>query len=280
MAIGAVMAMSATHAAPLRIVAAESVYGDLAGQIGGAHVVVTSILSNPAQDPHEFEASASTARKVADAALVVYNGADYDPWMTNVLAASRAPSRKVIEVARLVHKRAGDNPHFWYDLVAFAAVAKSLAEGFSTLDPAHGAEYAERYAAFEQSMQPLVDRIAELRQRYGGSAVTATEPVFDYMSDALGFRMRHARFQLAVMNGTEPTARDIAAFEKDLRTRMVKILFYNRQTSNALAERMRIIAVNAGVPVVDVTEMQPLGMTYQQWMGSQLDALGRALADR
>ena len=277
---GFAIAIADAHAQPIKVVAAENVYGDLTQQIGGSNVAVTSILTNPSQDPHEFEASASTARQVADAKLVVYNGADYDPWMTKLLSASRAPSRSVIEVARLVDKRAGDNPHVWYDPAAISALTKVLAETLATLDPAHRSEYAERHAAFERSMRPLADRIVELRTRYAGSPVTATEPVFGYMADALGLKMRNGRFQLAVMNGTEPSAKDIAAFEKDLRTRAVKVLFYNSQTSSALAERMRTIAANASVPVVGVTETEPQGMTYQQWMLSQLDALAGALGGR
>ena len=277
--MSAAMALSVARADPIKIVAAEKVYGALAQQIGGSNVAVTSVLTNPNQDPHDFEPSASTARRIADAKLVVYNGADYDPWVTKLLSASRAPSRKVIEVARLVDKRAGDNPHVWYDPKAISALTKVLADTLSRLDPIHRTEYAERHAAFERSMRPLVDRIAELRKGYASSAVTATEPVFGYMADALGLKMLNGRFQLAVMNGTEPSAKDIAAFEKGLRTRTVKVLFYNSQTSSALAERMRTIAANAGVPVVGVTETQPEGMTYQQWMLSQLDALGRALGE-
>ena len=277
--MSAAMALSVARADPIKIVAAEKVYGALAQQIGGSNVAVTSVLTNPNQDPHDFEVNASTARRIADAKLVVYNGADYDPWMTKLLSASRAPSRKVIEVARLVNKRAGDNPHVWYDPKAISALTKVLADTLSRLDPIHRTEYAERHAAFERSMRPLVERIAELRKGYAGSAVTATEPVFGYMADALGLKMLNGRFQLAVMNGTEPSAKDIAGFEKHLRTRTVKVLFYNSQTSSALAERMRTIAANAGVPVVGVTETQPEGMTYQQWMLSQLDALGRALGE-
>ena len=277
--MSAAMALSVARADPIKIVAAEKVYGALAQQIGGSNVAVTSVLTNPNQDPHDFEPSASTARRIADAKLVVYNGADYDPWVTKLLSASRAPSRKVIEVARLVDKRAGDNPHVWYDPKAISALTKVLADTLSRLDPIHRTEYAERHAAFERSMRPLVERIAELRKGYAGSAVTATEPVFGYMADALGLKMLNGRFQLAVMNGTEPSAKDIAAFEKGLRTRTVKVLFYNSQTSSALAERMRTIAANADVPVVGVTETQPEGMTYQQWMLSQLDALGRALGE-
>jgi len=272
------LAMGSAAAEPVRIVAAENVYGNIAEQIGGPNVAVSSILSNPNQDPHEFEASASTARRVADATLVIYNGADYDPWMAKLLSASRVTSRQVIEVARLVGKRAGDNPHVWYDVAAISALAKVLADSLAKLDPLHRTEFAERHAAFERSMRPLVERIAEVRKGYAGSAVTATEPVFGYMADALGLKMRNRRFQLAVMNGTEPSARDIAAFEKDLRSRSVKVLFYNSQTSGALADRT--IATDAGVPIVGVTETEPRGMTYQQWMTSQLDALARALGQR
>ncbi len=278
--VGFITAISAARAEPIKVVAAESVYGDIAQQIGGPNVAVTSILSNPNQDPHEFEASASTARQVADAKLVIYNGVDYDPWITNLISGSRAPSRRVIEVARLANRRVGDNPHVWYDVTAIIALAKALDDTLSTLDPMHRTEFAERHAAFERSMQPLVERVAALRRGYAGSAVTATEPVFGYMADAVGLKMRNSRFQLAVMNGTEPSAKDIAAFEADLRMRSVKLLIYNNQTNGALAERMRTIAASAGVPVVGVTETLPPRMSYQQWMTSQLDALARALDSR
>lgn len=100
-------------AEPIHVVAAENFYGDVAKQIGGQNIDVASILSSPDQDPHLFESSPSTARLLAGAQVVVVNGADYDPWMEKLLAASKAPSRKVIVVATLVHKKAGDNPHLW-----------------------------------------------------------------------------------------------------------------------------------------------------------------------
>ncbi len=272
--------ISAANAAPIKVVAAENVYGDIAAQIGGANVAVTSILTNPTQDPHEFEASAATARAIADAGLVIYNGADYDPWAVKLLSASRSPSRATIEVARLVGKKAGANPHIWYEIATVATLATTLAAKLTELDPAHRAEYGERLAAFESSMRPLREKIAALRKKYAGTPVTATEPLFDYMAASLGLTMRNGRFQLAVMNGTEPGAAAIAAFERDLRTHAVKVLLYNTQTSQALAERMRTIATEVGVPVVAITETEPEGKTYQAWMLSQLDALDRALGGR
>jgi zinc/manganese transport system substrate-binding protein len=265
---------------PVAIVAGENFYGDIATQIGGADVAVRSILTNPDQDPHEFEASPATARQLADARLVIYNGADYDPWMVKLLSASTTAGRATIEVAQLVHKNPGDNPHLWYEPGTAPALAKALAAALAKLDPSHAKGYADRLTAFEGSLAPLTAKIAELKRRYAGMPVTATEPVFGYMAEALGLKMRNAKFQLAVMNDTEPGAKEIAAFEKDLRTKAVKVLLYNNQTEEALTKRMRGLAQDSGVPVVGVSETEPPGKTFQEWMLSQLDALDQALTGR
>ncbi len=276
--VACIIGIPTAGAAPLRIVAAENFYGDVARQIGGGAVAVTSILSNPDQDPHEFEASPSTARALAEAQLVIYNGADYDPWAVKLLSASPFSSRVVIVAASLMHRRAGDNPHLWYAPATMPTLAAELARALARLDPARRADYARRLASFRRSLAPLDAKIAELRQKYSGTRVTATEPVFGYMADALGLVVRNPGFQLAIMNDTEPSAADIAKFEKDLRSRAVKVLIYNSQTSDALTRRMRMIATDAGVPVVGVSETEPRGKDYQEWMLSQLDALDRALA--
>ena len=273
-----VAAASTAAAEPIKVVAAENFYGDIARQIGGGEVAVASILDNPDQDPHEFEASPSTARAFAEARVVIVNGAGYDEWATKLLNASPSPSRAVVSLATLLHKETGANPHLWYDPAAIPALAKVLAGLFGKLDPVHQADYARRLAMFQQSLEPLAARIAELRARYSGTPVTATEPVFGYMAAALGLHMRNKGFQLAVMNDTEPGPGAIAAIEKDLRSRAVRVLLYNSQTSEALTRRMQKIAAQSGVPVVGVSETEPPGKDYQEWMLSQLGALDRALA--
>ncbi|HVV91858.1 MAG TPA: zinc ABC transporter substrate-binding protein [Hyphomicrobiales bacterium] len=266
-------------AAPaVKAVAAENFYGDVLRQIGGSHVAVTTILSNPNQDPHEFEASPSTARALAGAALVVYNGADYDPWMARLLTASPAPHRAAVVAADLVGARAGDNPHLWYDPKTMPAVAAAVAGDLERLDPADAAGYARRLATFQASLKPIRDRIAAIRAAHPGVAVTATEPVFGYMAAALGFAMRNERFQIAVMNDTEPSARDVAAFQNDLETRKVRLLFYNSQVTDEMTERLLKLAKASGVPVVGVTETAPAGKSYQQWMEDELAAVEHALA--
>ena len=151
------------------IVAAENFYGDVAQQMAGSNATISSILSNPDQDPHLFEASPSVARLLSGAAIVIYNGADYDPWMTKLLAATRSPNRKVIVVADLVHRKPGDNPHLWYDPPTMPVFAKALAQSLSERDPAQQADYERRLRAFLESLQPMDAKITELRQDLAAS---------------------------------------------------------------------------------------------------------------
>lgn len=261
---------------PVHVVAAENMYGDIAAQLGGPGVVVTSILSSPDQDPHLFEASPATARAVAGADIVIANGLGYDPWLQKLLLG-KPGGRDLLVVADIASRTAGDNPHLWYDVGAMLAFAPVFSAALDRRDAARADDHAQRLAAFTASVHQLQNRIAAMRVRMAGLPVTATEPVFGLMAADLGMAMRNMRFQMAVMNDTEPRASDIAAFETDLRSRRVRVLFTNSQAEDAAARRLRGIAVAAHVPVVAVTETEPAGTTYQAWMASELDALDQAL---
>jgi zinc/manganese transport system substrate-binding protein len=281
LAVAALLVLTASaQPAPstISVVAAENFYGDVAQQLAGTNASVTSILSNPDQDPHLFEVSPSVARLLSTATIVIYNGADYDPWMTKLLSVSRSPNRKVIVVANLLHKKAGDNPHLWYDPPTMPTYAQALAVALTEIDPAHQTDYQQRLRDFLASLQPMETKIAELRGKSIGTPVTATEPVFGYMATALGFQMHNERFQLAVMNNTEPRASDVASFENDLRQHAVRLLFYNSQATDTAAQRLVKIAQQSKIPVVGVTETEPPGKTFQNWMMDELDAVAHALA--
>ncbi len=261
------------------IVAAENFYGDVAAQLAGPGWRVTSILSNPDKDPHLFEASPSIARAISGARIVVLNGADYDPWMGQLVSAARSIHRQTIVAAALTGHRAGDNPHLWYDPATMPAVARALSADLAADDPAHRAAYAARLDRFLRSLRPIDAEVAALRRRYAGLPVTATEPVFGYMAAALGLVMRNERFQLAVMNNTEPSAADVATMERDLRGHHVRLFIYNSQATDSAAQRLLGIARASGIPVLGVTETEPRGAaSYQGWIAGQLDALDRAMS--
>ena len=132
----------------IAVVAAENFYGDIARQIGGDRVAVVSIMNNPDQDPHLFETTPGIVRQIAAAQIAILNGADYDPWMEKLLSIAPQPDRKIIVAADLVHKKAGDNPHLWYDPATMPAVARAIAAALSAADAAHRNDYDARLATF------------------------------------------------------------------------------------------------------------------------------------
>lgn len=265
-------------AAPtISVVAAENFYGDLAKQIGGKHVDVSSILSNPDDDPHLFEVSPSTARALSHAQIVIYNGVDYDPWMDKLLAVSGEAGRSVIVAAKLIGAKKGDNPHLWYDPATFPAVADALEADLAKRDPADAADFRANLAAFKQSFARVVGQISEIKAKNKGTVVTATEPVFGYMAQALGFTMLNYPFQVAIMNDAEPSPSQVAAFETSLKSGKVKILFYNRQVTDRTTEHLLALAKADKVAVIGVSETEPKGEDIQQWFGGQLDEIRHVL---
>ena len=263
---------------PVKVVAAENFYGDLATQIGGPNVVVTSILSNPDDDPHLFEASPDTAKALTDAKVVIVNGVDYDPWMEKLLSAHKAPGRKEIIVGQLVGHKPGDNPHLWYDPAYMKAAAKALVADLTAVDPAHKADYEQGQAKFLDSLKPLDDKIAAMRKSYAGQPVTASEPVFGYQAALIGLKVHNEKYALAIMNNAEPTPSEVAAFENDLKGKKVKVMLYNAQASEPAVGKLVQLAKDNGIPVVGVSETEPPNSTYQDWMMGQLNALDKALA--
>jgi len=265
-------------AAHASVVAAESVYADIARQVALPTTRVTAILQNPAADPHEFEPAPSAARAVADAGIVIETGIGYDPWMDRLLAASPAPGRHVIVVADLLRLHAGDNSHLWYDPAAMPLLVRSLRDVLAQADPADAQAVSARCASVLTSLAALQRRIDAMRARFAGAQVAATEPVFGPMLDALGLRDRHGRFEVSVMNGTEPRAGDVASLEDDLRAHRIRVLITNAQATDQEAARLAEIARAEGVPVVAVSETLPAEQTYQRWIEAELAALEAALS--
>lgn len=262
----------------IAVVAAENFYGDIARQIGGDRVSVVSIMNNPDQDPHLFETTPGIVRQIAGAQIVILNGANYDSWMDKLLAAGLRRDRIVVNAARLTGYKAGDNPHLWYDPATMPTVAVVIADALAKSDSAHAADYSARLKVTLAALDQITQRVAQLKAKHGGVPVTATEPVFGPMARALGLTMRNERFQLAMMNDTEPSARDVAAFESDLKERKVRLLIYNSQVSEKLTDRLRDIARRAKVPVIGVTETMPANVKFQDWLLGELDVLDKALS--
>jgi zinc/manganese transport system substrate-binding protein len=274
---------SATQGDPTGVVVAvgaENEYANVIQQVGGKYVQVTAIMSNPNTDPHTFEASASVAREVSAAQLVVQNGVGYDGFMNTIENAAQDSARKVVVVQDLLGLPTDTpNPHLWYKPGTMPAVANAVAADLAALQPAHASYFKANAAAFIASLAAWDNAIAAFKAKYPGTPVATTEPVADYMLQAVGADiMTPWALQADIMNGTDPSAQDVA-LERSLFTQhKVKVFLYNQQVTDSLTESFIALAKANNIPVVGVYETMPVpGYDYQSWMLAEVHDLQKAV---
>lgn len=265
----------------ITVVAAESVWGSIAGELGGSHVNVRSIITNPDTDPHAYEPTAADARALASADVVVLNGGGYDPWAPRLLAADPDPGRTVLTVGTLVGVPASGNPHRWYAPGDVAQVIDRLTADYRAIDPADAADFDQLHTAYTTGALARYTRlIAEIRARYAGTPVGASESIFAPLSDALGLQLATpASFLRAVSEGSDPTAADKAAIDHQIRSGAIGVYVYNSQNATPDVTAQVAEARARGIPVTTITEtlVPPTG-TFQDWQVGQLERLAQALA--
>lgn len=252
---------------PVRVVAAENFWGDIAAQIGGRHVAVTSIISNPNTDPHTYETSPANAAAISSAQLVIENGLGYDDFVGKILATGASGPRRVLSVQQVLGLHGTNvNPHVWYDTAALPKVAAAIARQLSEIDPAHRGAYRARARRFDRSLHPLLAVIATIRRNYAGAPIAYTERVPGYLVQAADLRLATPlSFSLALEDGTDPSPQDTAAFDAAITAHRVRVLLYNAQVVDAQTTRIKQLARGAGVPIVGVTETLPPGQSFQAW---------------
>jgi zinc/manganese transport system substrate-binding protein len=267
-------------AGKLDVVAAESTYGNIASQIGGPHVSVTSILTSPTADPHLFEPGTANGLAVADAKVVLENGLAYDAFMTRLENASPSKNRVVVTMADVVGIHGTDaNPHLWYDVPRLDRIAGAIAAAFERADPSHAVAYRRGLHRFERSLAPLRREVATIRTRFYDAPVAYTEPVPGYLVAAAGLRnLAPDSFTRPIEEGTEPVPSAVAAMDSLVAHHRIRVLLYNAQAVSPITAQLRAAAQKAGIPVVPVTETLPPHLTFQQWQLAQARALAAALA--
>ena len=264
----------------LQVIAGENFWGSIAAQLGGSHVSVTSIVTNPNTDPHSYESSATDARAFATADYVILNGAGYDDWGQKLLAANPSSSRKVITVADLLNKKAGDNPHFWYNPAWVDQVADKITSDYRALDPADAGYFTQQREALATTLKPYHDAIAHIRATSSGVAVGSTESIFVYMAQALGVSLiSPPEFMQAISEGTDPPAQTVAQFQDQISHHQIKVLVYNTQTSTPITDNLKQLATQNGIPVVGISEtVEPATASFQDWQTKQVNSLQAALS--
>jgi zinc/manganese transport system substrate-binding protein len=267
--------------AKVRVVASTDVYGDIVRQVGGDDVTVTSILTDPDQDPHSFEANPRTTLAISKADVIVENGHGYDDYMETLRDAHNksAPVLNAVEVSGKTAPAGEElNEHVFYDLPSMQKLADALAAELTTEDPEHASDYTARAKTFNTKLGEVMAREAALKASVAGKSIGITEPVPLYLTEALGLtNATPAEFSEAIEEGEDVAARVLQETLDLYAAGKVDALVYNEQTSGPITEKVEDAAKAADVPVVGVTETLPDGKDYLSWMSDNIEALATAL---
>jgi zinc/manganese transport system substrate-binding protein len=269
----------AGHGDVLQVVAGENFWGSIAAQLGGTHASVTSVVSDPNADPHQYESNANDARAFAQANYVILNGAGYDDWGQQLIAANPASGRKVFTVADLLGKHEGDNPHFWYKPAYVEQVANQITSDYKALDAADSTYFDQQHTAFETALSSYHARLTEIKQKFAGQKVGATESIFVYMANYLGLDLiSPPEFMQAVAEGNDPPADTVVTFEQQIQQKQIIVLVFNVQTVTPVTDHLKQLAAQQNIPLVSVSEtIQPADISFQDWQTAQLLQLQNAL---
>jgi zinc/manganese transport system substrate-binding protein len=284
--VGAGAALSTVGAATktsssLQVVAAENFWGSVAAQLGGDRVHVTSVITSPATDPHDYEPTAADARTMAGAQLAIVNGIGYDPWAGKLIAANPVHGRVVLTVGDLVGIKPGGNPHRWYSPTNVQQVIGQIVRDYARLDPKDAGYFKQQQARFEtRGLAQYRRLIVTIKRKYHGVPVGASESIFAPLAQALGLKLlTPASFLKAISEGSEPTAGDKTTIDRQIAKRRIKVWVFNSQNSTPDVQRITDAARKKGIPVTTITEtLTPASASFQSWQSRQLEALAAALA--
>ena len=281
------------------VVASTSVYGDIAGAVGGDKVRVNSIIARTSQDPHSYEATTQDKLAVSKAELVLENGGGYDDFIHKLAEDTGLEPGSVlnaVELSGLVpaepagesaaadadgHARtpAGFNEHVWYSLPAMARLADAVAARLGELEPSSAETFRSNAAAFKDSLGGLEARLEGIRASAGGASVAVTEPVPMYLLDAAGLvNQTPAEYTAAIEEDTDVPPAALKAATDLMASGSIRLLAYNQQTEGPQTVAVKDAAAAASVPVVNFSETLPDGVSYLQWMTENVDNIGKALA--
>jgi zinc/manganese transport system substrate-binding protein len=266
-------------AGKIGVVASTNVWGSVARLVGGDAVAVNSLINDQNADPHAYQDKPRDAMDLAKAALTISNGGGYDDFFGKLTDAAGGQAKRIVAVE--VAGKSG-NEHVWYDLGSVRKVADKIAEELAAIAPDRKSTFDGNARSLDAKLDELASRVAKIGTDHPGIKVVCTEPVPEYLLQAAGVaNLTPGEFSEAIEEETDPPVSAVTQINRLVSGKEVAAVINNVQTETPVTRSLRESANKSGVPVVDVTEILPQGVTsYVDWMTQQVDALAAALAKK
>ncbi|CUW16594.1 metal ABC transporter solute-binding protein [Leuconostoc gasicomitatum] len=257
------------NTAKINIVASTDFYAELAQTVVGNHGTATAIINNPNVSPEDYEPTTAVAKKVSGADIALANGLGYDSWLDKLAQTSK--HTQLIRIGENVLKeKSGVNPHLWNNPETMIKTAQYLADKLSKQDPSHKKEYQANAQKYITSLKPVTDLVSHLKKHANNQSVAQTEPVFEYMLTALGYKVMGTDFSEAIEEGNDPSPATLTNLRTAITNHKIAFLVNNKQTTSSTVSTIVTLAKDNNVPVINVTETIPRNEHYVSWKVAEL----------
>ncbi|MFC4003008.1 metal ABC transporter solute-binding protein, Zn/Mn family [Prauserella oleivorans] len=262
--------------AKINVVASTIVWGSVLAAVGGDQVSVTSIIKDPVADPHSYETTPADALAAEAAQLTLANGGGYDDFFGKL--ADQAPNARKL-VAYDIGATGDENEHVWYSFAVVEKVADEIAAQLGQLKPGAAQTFTANANTFKAKVDKLESKAAQIGTARSGLKVIATEPIAHYLlKTAKVADATPSEFSEAIEEETDVPPAALAEVKDLISGEQVTAVVNNVQTVTPVTSQVVDDAKKVGLPVVDVTETLPTGVTdYISWMTGEVDALANAL---
>jgi zinc/manganese transport system substrate-binding protein len=256
---------AAASTPPIRVIVSFSILEDIVRQIGGADVLVTSLIGADS-DAHVFEPRPEQARFLSEAQLFIINGLGFEAWLTRLTRSAQYRGPVIVAAEGITPMTAGkagatrsSDPHAWQDPRNLIIYADNIARALAGGDPDHAAGYQERLRDYKTELEALDrhvrDELAPIPE--GKRRVITSHDAFAYYGKAYGIAFLAPE---EVNTESEPSAKAIAELIRQIRREHTKALFLENITDPRLVEELaREAGATLGPPLYSDALSHPNG---------------------
>jgi zinc/manganese transport system substrate-binding protein len=255
----------------IRIVTSTNIYADMSRQLVGKYGTVTPLIANGDIDPHDFDPTTASAKEVAKADLVIANGSGYDSWMDHLASSNDKHEIKVAQ--EIMHYSTDSNPHIWFDLQMPIKYANYLTKKLIKLQPQHKQYFLARKRAYLQKFKPI--QAMTEHSRGSKQKVFVSEPVLDYALQQMGYKVDNKAFEEAIERETDPNPEIVETMKRKISRHQIAFFVNNTQASSSIVNTFLRLSKQHHVPIVNVRETKPNGVSYVQWLSATYKKLAK-----
>lgn len=288
--IAFVLPVHAVAQDPVNVVVTIPVLKDLAQQVGGPHVRVTSLLSGY-ENEHTYAPKPSDLVAVRKAQLLFQIGIGLEVWVSSLVKNAGSPSLRVVTTSQGIalvrdhpdhhgerpvsqEPESGGNPHIWLDPENVAIMLRHITEALSHVDPVHAAEFRQRQATYLQQLDHVQRELSARMKPISDRRFIAHHPAWPYLARRFGLQIVGT---IQMQSGTEPSALHLQSLITTIKQTRVKVIVSEIQLSQKIPE---LLAKETNARVVVLTTL-PGGLpgteTYLDMLRHNVLQLANAL---